>query len=177
MPADNGIGAHGLLPAVVAVYGFGQHVHRAAGQRDQRHPRRAALAGGGRNYVSQLARDIGRAYIFLALTIGIFTPLISALVLGSGANIQEHETDLLTQFAAHLNGVPFGILVGITASVALIMAVNTAFVASSELMERVGFERFVVSLKDSDPDKVVAEKFGFTVENVAARAKKLVKIS
>ena len=82
-------------------------------------------------------RDIGRAYIFLALTIGIFTPLISALVLGSGANIQEHETDLLTQFAAHLNGVPFGILVGITASVALIMAVNTAFVASSELMERV----------------------------------------
>lgn len=82
-------------------------------------------------------RDIGRAYVFLALTIGIFTPLISALVLGSGANIQEHETDLLTQFAAHLNGVPFGVLVGITASVALIMAVNTAFVASSELMERV----------------------------------------
>ncbi len=82
-------------------------------------------------------RDIGRAYLFLALTIGIFTPLLSALVLSSGIDIHKHETDLLTQYAANLNGLPFGVLVGITASVALIMAVNTAFVASSELMERV----------------------------------------
>ncbi len=29
-------------------------------------------------------RDIGKAYIFLAVTTGIFTPLISALVLSSG---------------------------------------------------------------------------------------------
>jgi amino acid transporter len=82
-------------------------------------------------------RDIGRAYIFLAVTIGIFTPLISALVLGSGIDPSAHETDLITQFAAMLNGIPFGLMVAVTASVALVMAVNTAFVASSELMERV----------------------------------------
>src|SRR5512140_2940749 len=69
--------------------------------------------------------DTGRAYIFLALTTGIFTPLITALVLSSGINVREHETDLLTQFAARLNGVPFGLIVGVTASIALIMAVNT----------------------------------------------------
>lgn len=82
-------------------------------------------------------KDIGKAYIFLALTTGIFTPLLSALVLGSGMDIGAHETDLITQFAAVLNGLPFGLTVGAIASVALIMAVNTAYVASSELMERV----------------------------------------
>ncbi len=81
--------------------------------------------------------DIRRAYVFLALTIGIFTPLISALVLSSGLDIAEHETDLITQYAASLNGIPFGIVVGVIASIALVMAVNTAFVASSELLERV----------------------------------------
>ncbi len=82
-------------------------------------------------------RDTSRAYIFLAITTGIFTPLLSSLVLSSGLNPNEHETDLITQFASALNGVPFGLVVGAIASVALIMAVNTAFVASSELMERV----------------------------------------
>jgi amino acid transporter len=82
-------------------------------------------------------RDIGRAYIFLAVTTGLFTPILSALVLSSGLNATEHETDLITQFAIQLNGVPFGLLVGAIASVALIMAVNTAYVASSELIERV----------------------------------------
>ncbi len=82
-------------------------------------------------------KDIGKAYIFLAVTTGIFTPLISALVLSSGLDPVKHETDLITQFAIHLNGIPFGLLVGAIASVALIMAVNTAYVASSELMERV----------------------------------------
>jgi len=82
-------------------------------------------------------RDIGKAYVFLALTTGIFTPLISALVLSSGLNTAEFETDLITQFAVALNGIPFGMIVGVIASVALIMAVNTAYVASSELMERV----------------------------------------
>ncbi len=82
-------------------------------------------------------RDIGKAYIFLAVTTGIFTPLISALVLSSGLNAAEHETDLLTEFGKHLNGLTFGLMVGAAASVALIMAVNTAFVASSELVERV----------------------------------------
>ncbi len=82
-------------------------------------------------------REIRRAYVFLALTIGIFTPLITALVLGSGIDPAAHETDLITQFAAGLNGVPFGLIVGGIASVALILAVNTAYVASSELIERV----------------------------------------
>jgi len=82
-------------------------------------------------------RDIQKAYLFLALTVGIFTPMISMLALSSNVDPAVHETDLLTRFAAGLNGVPFGVIVGVIASVALIMAVNTAFVASSELIERV----------------------------------------
>jgi amino acid transporter len=82
-------------------------------------------------------KDTGKAYIFLAATTGLFTPVLSMLVLSSGIDPTHHETDLITQFAAHLNGAPFGYLVGAVASIALIMAVNTAFVASSELMERV----------------------------------------
>jgi amino acid transporter len=82
-------------------------------------------------------KDIAKAYWFLALSIGIFTPLITVLVLSSGIDPSLHETDLLTQFAAKINGIPFGMTVAVTASVALIMAVNTAFVASSELIERV----------------------------------------
>jgi amino acid transporter len=81
--------------------------------------------------------DVRRAYIFLALTIGIFTPLISALVLGSGLSPETYETDLITQYAATLNGVGFGFIVALVATIALTMAVNTAFVASSELLERV----------------------------------------
>ncbi|MGA9116005.1 MAG: amino acid permease [Bacteroidota bacterium] len=81
--------------------------------------------------------DIRRAYVFLALTIGVFTPLLSALVLSSGINPAEHETDLITQYAARLNGVGFGLVVAAIASAALVMAVNTAFVAASELLERV----------------------------------------
>jgi amino acid transporter len=82
-------------------------------------------------------KDIGKAYIFLALTTGIFTPIISMLVLSSGISPADHETDLITQFASVLNGQWFGWVVGAIASVALIMAVNTAYVASSELVERV----------------------------------------
>ncbi len=82
-------------------------------------------------------RDISKAYVFLALTTGIFTPIIAALVLSSGMNPAQHETDLITQFAVALNGIPFGMIVGAIASLALIMAVNTAYVASSELIERV----------------------------------------
>ncbi|MCK5573095.1 MAG: APC family permease [Bacteroidetes bacterium] len=93
-------------------------------------------------------RDIGKAYIFLALATGIFTPIMSALALSSGINPAEHETDLITQFAAGLNGVAFGLLVAVIASVALMMAVNTAFVGASELMERVAHRyRFTWLLK------------------------------
>jgi len=82
-------------------------------------------------------RDVHKAYIFLALTTGIFTPLLAAVVLSSNIDITGHETDLITEFARVVGGVPFGYLVGAMASILLIMAVNTAYVASSELMERV----------------------------------------
>ncbi|MDD8018911.1 MAG: amino acid permease, partial [Bacteroidota bacterium] len=82
-------------------------------------------------------KEVGKAYIFLALTTGIFTPLLAMVVLASDINFSQHETDLITQFAKMVGGIPFGYIVGILASVLLMMAVNTAYVASSELMERV----------------------------------------
>jgi amino acid transporter len=82
-------------------------------------------------------RDVGKAYVFLAVTTGIFTPFLAAVVLSSDINFIEHETDLITQFARLIGGIPFGYIVGILASILLMMAVNTAYVASSELMERV----------------------------------------
>jgi amino acid transporter len=82
-------------------------------------------------------KDVKKAYIFLALTTGIFTPLLAAVVLSSKIDHSAHETDLITQFARMVGGVPFGYVVGILASILLMMAVNTAYVASSELMERV----------------------------------------
>jgi hypothetical protein len=59
--------------------------------------------------------------------------------------------DLITYYATMLNGVPFGIAVGALASFTLTLAVNTAFVASSELMERAahryGFHWFIATNK------------------------------
>ena len=81
--------------------------------------------------------DIRKAYVFLGVTIGIFTPLLSMVVLSSNIDIAGHETDLIAQFAKMVGGIPFGYIVGILASILLMMAVNTAYVASSELMERV----------------------------------------
>ncbi len=97
-------------------------------------------------------RVIGKAYIFLALTVGIVTPLVTVLVLSqTNINFAEHETDLITHFATLLRGRIFGITVGALASVTLLMAVNTAFVASSELMERIchryGFHWFIKTNK------------------------------
>src|SRR5438552_18394946 len=82
-------------------------------------------------------RDIARAYWFLALTVGIVTPLISALALSAPIDIREHEGDLITYWATLVGNVPFGVVVGLLGSLILIMAVNTAYVASSELLERV----------------------------------------
>ncbi len=86
-------------------------------------------------------REIAKAYKFLALTVGIVTPVVAALALSAPINFAEHEGDLITHYATMLNGAPFGITVAVLASITLIMAVNTAFVASSELMERVA-ERY-----------------------------------
>lgn len=82
-------------------------------------------------------REIGRAYIFLALSVGLVTPVVAILALSAPLDFANHEGDLITHYAATLNGLPFGIIVAALASLTLIMAVNTAFVASSELLERV----------------------------------------
>jgi amino acid transporter len=82
-------------------------------------------------------KEIRKAYLFLALTVGVVTPVVAALALSSQIDFKAHEGDLVTYYATLLNGVPFGLAVGAVASFTLTMAVNTAFVASSELMERV----------------------------------------
>src|SRR5213594_2622018 len=82
-------------------------------------------------------RDIARAYWFLALTVGIVTPLISALALSAPLDFAAHEQDLITHWATIVGNLPFGVVVGLVGSVILVMAVNTAYVASSELLERV----------------------------------------
>jgi len=79
-----------------------------------------------------------KAYSFLAFSVGIFTPILSILVLSSTKiNFFEHREDLIMHYASMLNGNWFGIVVCVVASITLIMAVNTACVASSELVERV----------------------------------------
>ncbi len=82
-------------------------------------------------------RDISRAYWFLALTVGVVTPVISALALSAPIDFRQHEGDLITHWASMVANVPFAVVVGLLGSVILIMAVNTAYVASSELLERV----------------------------------------
>ena len=82
-------------------------------------------------------REIGKAYIFLAATVGVVTPILATLALTAPIDFAKHEGDLITYYATLINGVPFGIAVAVLASLTLIMAVNTAFVASSELIERV----------------------------------------
>jgi amino acid transporter len=102
------------------------------------------LAYSGIESVLQTARlsetwvNIRKSYVFLALTVGVFTPLLSILVLTStNIDFAKHETDLITHYASTLWGTPFGVLICGVASFTLIMAVNTACVASSELVERV----------------------------------------
>src|SRR5262249_46076070 len=82
-------------------------------------------------------RDISRAYWFLALTVGIVTPIISAFALSASIDHASHEGDLITYYATVVGNVPFGVIVGVVGSVILVMAVNTAYVASSELLERI----------------------------------------
>jgi len=82
-------------------------------------------------------RDIAKAYWFLALTVGIVTPLMSALALSAPIDLKAHEGDLITYWATVVGNVPFGVVVGLVGSIILVMAVNTAYVASSELLERV----------------------------------------
>ena len=98
-------------------------------------------------------REIGRAYIFLALTVGLITPITAALALSAPIDFAKHEGDLITYYATMINGVPFGVAVAVLASLTLTMAVNTAFVASSELLERVceryGFGWLIVTNRNN----------------------------
>ena len=82
-------------------------------------------------------RDISKAYWFLALTVGIVTPLISALALSAPIDFAAHEGDLIPHWASQVANEPVAVLVGLLGSVILVMAVNTAYLASSELLERV----------------------------------------
>lgn len=82
-------------------------------------------------------RDTARAYWFLALTVGVVTPVVSALALSAPIDFHAHEGDLIPHFASLVGNAPFGAFVGLFGSLILIMAVNTAYVASSELLERV----------------------------------------
>jgi len=86
-------------------------------------------------------KEIGKSYIFLAFTVGLVTPALATLALSAPIDFKAHEGDLITYYATMINGLPFGIAVAVLASLTLIMAVNTAFVASSELLERVA-ERY-----------------------------------
>jgi amino acid transporter len=86
-------------------------------------------------------KEIRKAYLFLALTVGVVTPLIVTLSLSTNINFEAHTGDLIPFYATLLNGPIFGFIVGILASMTLIMAVNTAYVASSELIEKVA-ERY-----------------------------------
>ena len=82
-------------------------------------------------------RDSRKAYLFLACTVGLVTPIVATLALSAPLDFAAHEGDLITHYATVLNGTLFGVMVASLASLTLIMAVNTAFVASSELLERV----------------------------------------
>ncbi len=94
-------------------------------------------------------KEIRSAYLFLALTVGLVTPIVTILALSATIDFKAHEGDLITYLATMINGVPFGIAVAALASITLMMAINTAFVASSELLERVahryGFHWFIVT--------------------------------
>ncbi|MCX8011422.1 MAG: APC family permease, partial [Ignavibacteria bacterium] len=68
-------------------------------------------------------KEIRKAYNFLAVTVGIVTPLIALFALSSTKNLSEHETDLIPVFASNVNGHLFGIIVSALASMTLIMAV------------------------------------------------------
>lgn len=83
-------------------------------------------------------KDIRRAYLFLALTVGIFTPLLTMMVLTrTDIDLVANKDNLLVAVAQAVNGEMFAVVLAILAIFTLIMAVNTAFVASSELLEQV----------------------------------------
>src|SRR4029453_10726694 len=55
-------------------------------------------------------RDISKAYWFLALTVGIATPVISALALSAPIDLAQHEGDLIPAWAEHVANAPFALV-------------------------------------------------------------------
>jgi amino acid transporter len=110
-------------------------------------------------------REISRSYIFLALTVGLVTPIVATLALSAPIDFQKHEGDLIPHYATLLNGLPFGVAMAGLASLTLIMAVNTAFVASSELIERVahryGFHWIIVTNRRQSLYRIHIANAGF----------------
>ncbi len=88
-------------------------------------------------------KAIHRAYNFLAYTVGIVTPLVVFFALSAlpVEQYEHHEYDLIPTVAMLFNGSWFGITVSVLAGFTLIMAVNTAMVASGELIEKIA-ERY-----------------------------------
>lgn len=82
-------------------------------------------------------KDIKKGYEFLAFTVGIVTPLIVLFAMSSGIEIEKYETNLIPAFAYNVNGKYFSIILSALASITLIMATNTAMVASAELIEKI----------------------------------------
>ena len=119
--------------------------------------------------------DIRRSYLFLGLTVGVVTPLISAIALSyPGIDHAAHEGDLITYLALLLNGPVFALMVGALASFTLTMAVNTAYVASAELIEqmahRYGFEWIVVRNRRGSLHRIhLANAIFYTVVIVATQ--------
>src|SRR5207245_2060559 len=65
-------------------------------------------------------RDIAKAYWFLALTVGVVTPVVSALALSAPIDLAAHEGDLIPHYATLVGHVRFGVVVGLFGSVILI---------------------------------------------------------
>ncbi|MBM4276002.1 MAG: amino acid permease, partial [Deltaproteobacteria bacterium] len=82
-------------------------------------------------------REIGKAYIFLGVTVGILTPVVAALALSAPIDFRAHQGDLIIYYSTMVNGPLFGVAMAGLACFILPLAMNTAFVASAELMERV----------------------------------------
>jgi hypothetical protein len=88
-----------------------------------------SLIGGGVYSFSYLV--LGPSISFVAVASIMVDYILTACI------SSVSEGDLITHYATMINGVPLGVAVASLASFTLIIAVNTAFAASSELIERI----------------------------------------
>ena len=70
-----------------------------------------------------------KSYLFLAVTVGIITPIIAILILsGAKSFVTGHETDLVPAYATNIMGPLFGGIVSALASITLIMELSVELV-------------------------------------------------